>query len=134
VEYVVLDTDVASLSHKRRLPGPWEARLANKTPCITFVTMGEMTQWVELRNWAPRARAGLDLWLDSVVVLQYDETVARTWGWLSAAAIRRGRKRPANDMWIAACCLTEGLPLATRNVKDFADFADNHGLTILGPQ
>jgi len=132
VEYVVLDTDVASLSHKRRLPSSWETRLAGKAPCVTFVTMGEMTQWAELPHWAPRARAGLDLWLDSVVMLQYDEIVARTWGWLSAAAIRRGRKRPANDMWIAACCLAEGLPLATRNVKDFADFEEHHGLMLLG--
>jgi hypothetical protein len=31
-----------------------------------------------------------------------------------------------------ACCLTEGLPLATFNVKDFADFADNNGLVLVG--
>jgi len=35
-----------------------------------------------------------------------------------------------NDMWIAACCLARGLPLTTRNVKDFADFAKHHGLTL----
>jgi predicted nucleic acid-binding protein len=33
---------------------------------------------------------------------------------------RRGRPRPVNDTWIAACCLVEGLPLATFNTKDFA--------------
>ncbi|HEY9474482.1 MAG TPA: hypothetical protein VIS06_11620 [Mycobacteriales bacterium] len=57
--------------------------------------------------------------------------IARRWGLLSAAAVRRGRPRPDNDTWIAACCLVEGLPLATQNVKDFKDFADHEGLVLL---
>lgn len=42
----------------------------------------------------------------------------------------RLRPRPTNDMWIAAVCLTYGLPLATRNLKDFEDFAEYHGLVL----
>jgi toxin FitB len=49
----------------------------------------------------------------------------------SAFAIRRGWPRPANDTWIAACCLVYELPLATLNVKDFVDFAEYDGLTII---
>jgi predicted nucleic acid-binding protein len=56
---------------------------------------------------------------------------ARTWGHLSADGKRRGRTHPINDTWIAASCLTEGLPLATLNVKDFADFADHNGLVLI---
>lgn len=37
-----------------------------------------------------------------------------------------------NDMWIAATCITEGLPLATLNVKDFEDFAQYDGLQLVG--
>ncbi len=37
-----------------------------------------------------------------------------------------------NDSWIAACCLTRNLPLATLNLKDFRDFADHEGLTVIG--
>jgi hypothetical protein len=73
----------------------------------------------------------LDAWLASVVVLPYNRRVSRTWGAISAAASRRGRPRPANDTWIAACCLARGLPLATLNVKDFADFAEHEGLVLL---
>lgn len=36
-----------------------------------------------------------------------------------------------NDTWIAVCCLSEGLPLVTRNVKDFVDFAEYHGLVLI---
>jgi predicted nucleic acid-binding protein len=34
-------------------------------------------------------------------------------------------------MWNAACCLVEGLPLATFNVKDYVDFADHHDLQLI---
>jgi predicted nucleic acid-binding protein len=64
-------------------------------------------------------------------VLQYDEAVAGKWGQLQARAQRRGRPRPHNDTWIAACCLVDELPLATLNTKDFADFAEHDGLTLI---
>lgn len=56
-----------------------------------------------------------------------------TWGELQARAERRGRARPVNDTWIAACCLVRGHPLATLNVKDYADFAQHEGLQLLTP-
>jgi len=34
-------------------------------------------------------------------------------------------------MWIAACCIVYDLPLATLNLKDYADFRTYHGLRIL---
>jgi predicted nucleic acid-binding protein len=36
-----------------------------------------------------------------------------------------------NDAWIAAACLTEGLPLATLNTKDYVDFVEHHGLALV---
>jgi len=132
VQPVVLDTDVASLSHKRRLPGPLAARLIGRRPVITFVTFGELAKWVELRGWGARSRQELADWLSDKPVLPGDEAVAATWGVLSAAAVARGGPRPVNDMWIAACCLTYDLPLATLNLKDYEDFATHHGMRILG--
>jgi hypothetical protein len=35
----------------------------------------------------------------------------------------RGRPRPVNDTWVAACCLVHGIAMATFNVKDYTDFA-----------
>lgn len=131
MDFVVVDTDVASNIHKDRLPGSLATRLVGRTLVVTFVTVGELTQWVELRQWGSRRRAELDSWLMGVVELGYEPQVARTWGRLSAAAVRRGRARPTNDTWIAACCITHGLPLATMNVKDYKDFADHHGLVLL---
>lgn len=129
---VILDTDVASLTHKRKLKGPLTTRLVGRRPVITFVTLGELTKWVEIRHWGESNRQALADWLSDIPVLPGDEPVATTWGRLSAAAVQRGRPRPVNDMWIAACCLTYDLPLATLNLKDFEDFRTFHGLRLLG--
>ena len=63
---IVLDTDVASLSFKRHLPSALLAHLAGREPVITFVTLGELTRWVEWPNWGPSRRAHLTNWLGGV--------------------------------------------------------------------
>jgi toxin FitB len=75
-------------------------------------------------------RAGLDGWLEGIPRLGSTDDVSRAWGTLSAA-VRRGRPRPAKDTWNAACCLVEGLPLATLNIKDYVDFVDHHALALI---
>ena len=56
---------------------------------------------------------------------------ATLWGEIQAYAQLRGRPRPANDSWIAACCIVRELPLATFNIKDYADFAEHEGLELV---
>ena len=129
---IVLDTDVASLSYKGRLPMPPAARLVGHEVCVTFVTIGELARWAEKRHWGTGARSELTRWLGNTIVLPYDERVAWKWGQLSVLSERRGRARPINDTWIAACCLIAGLPLATQNLKDFTDFAEHDGLRMIG--
>ena len=131
VHPTVLDTDVASLLHRRKLTGPLATRLIGREPLITFVTFGELTKWAEIRNWGVRRREELADWLSGVPVLPGDEPVAAIWGRLSAAAIKRGRPRPVNDMWVAACCLAYEVPLATLNLKDYEDFKEHHGLRVV---
>jgi len=128
---VVLDTDVASLIFKRKLPDAVAAQLIGYRSCMTFVTLAELVKWVELRSWGPRRRDQLAGWLNAMVVLPGTPLVARKWGEISAFAVRRGRPRPQNDTWIAASCLVYDVPLATLNVKDFADFVDHEGLELI---
>jgi predicted nucleic acid-binding protein len=131
---VVLDTDVASRLHLGKLTGPLAARLIGRRPLITFVTYGELTQWTEIRAWGGRRRQELADWLSGIAVVPGDTAVAATWGKLSAAGRKAGLPQPVNDMWIAACCLTHGLPLATLNLKDYVYIKDEHGLRILGEE
>ena len=59
------------------------------------------------------------------------EEITQSGAQISARAKQRGRPRPQNDTWIAACCLHYGLPLATLNVKDFEDFATYERLSLI---
>lgn len=131
MDYIVLDTDVTSLGFKQQLPPALLARLAGRPTCITFVTHGELVQWGVMWRWGPRRQAALAQRLAGLPVLPGDKEVAEMWGQLSADAKLRGRSRPQNDTWIAACCLVYQLPLATRNVKDFQDFAEHNGLNLI---
>ncbi|MGH3767268.1 MAG: type II toxin-antitoxin system VapC family toxin [Pseudonocardiaceae bacterium] len=131
MSYVVLDTDVASLSFRSHVPPGLMLKLAGIPTCITFVTFAEMTQWAVQRQWGPANRERLRRWLSGVVVLPGSEAVAQVWGEISARARLRGRPRPQNDTWVAAACLVHELPLATLNVKDFSDFAEHEGLVII---
>jgi toxin FitB len=128
---LVLDTDVTSALLRRRTPESLASRLTGQVPAITFVTVGELTAWTHIRRWGPRRLADIRAFIDGLLVLPYDRRVAQRWGELQAYARLRGRPRPANDTWIAACCLTRDLPLATLNGKDFADFAEHEGLRLL---
>lgn len=111
---------------------PLRSRLAGHSLCITFVTLGELTKWTVLRDWGPRRLADLASWRQRLVLLPFDEAVAIRWGELQANAQLRGRPRPVNDSWIAACCLVHGIPLASFNTKDFSDYAEHDGLSLIG--
>ncbi|WP_435121048.1 type II toxin-antitoxin system VapC family toxin [Micromonospora tulbaghiae] len=128
---IVLDTDVASAILRGRVDERLRARLTGSTLAITFVTLGELTKWTVVRSWGPRKLADLARWRRNLVLLPFDEAVAVRWGRIQAAAQFRGRPRPVNDSWIAACCLVHRLPLATFNGKDYADFADHDDLKLL---
>jgi hypothetical protein len=86
---------------------------------------------VELRNWGPHRRRKLDEFLLGKAVLPGSKAVAVMWGQLSALATQHGRPRPVNDSWIAACCLTYRVSLATFNVADYAYYTEKHGLQLI---
>lgn len=130
---VVVDTDVASGLQKGSAPD-WVGRhVIGARVWLSFVTVGELWKWAEVRSWGGPKRSNLEAWIAKRPVIPYDVRVARWWARLAAGAQLRGRPRPQNDMWIAACCLAHGLPLVTLNRVDFTDFAEHHGLVLLGP-
>jgi predicted nucleic acid-binding protein len=129
---VVIDTDVASLLQKRQAP-PWVLRqLADARVWLTFVTVGELAKWAVARKWGQDRRGRLEAWVATRPVIPYDSQIAWVWGELAGSAQLRGRPRPQNDTWIAACCLRYQVPLVTLNTADFGDFATHHGLVLLG--
>jgi len=62
-------------------------------------------------------------------ILPFDTAAALRFGALRADREAAGRTVALVDGMIAAICLTHGATLATRNVRDFADF----GLDLINP-
>ena len=83
-----------------------------------------------VRELGERRRARVEQWITSASIGASLE-VARKWGEITAYSQLRGRPRPFDDSWIAACALAYDLPLATLNVKHFEDYAEHEGLTII---
>lgn len=131
---LVVDTDVASRIHRGSEPPELLQALVGSTLELSFVTVAELLVWAEARAWAGRRRAELESWIDARPVLPYSRAVAQRWAWLTVRARERGRARPTNDTWIAACCLAYDVPLATLDHRHFGDFADNDGLRLLPPR
>ncbi len=127
---VVLDTDVTSRLIKGTLPDSLAPKLVAKQLTVTFVTVGELTRWTVLRNFGERRRTLIESWIGSASI-GADVEVARRWGEITAYAQLRGRPRPYDDSWIAACCLAYDLPIVTLNVRHFQDFAHHEGLEII---
>lgn len=117
--YVVLDTDAASHAQRRTLSPDLQTALVGKTPCITFVSVGEFYKGAYKAGWGPERLARLEEWMRNVVVLPYDAGVARTWGHVAAQLEKQGQPISENDVWIAACCIRHGLPLITLNRAHF---------------
>ena len=128
---IVLDTDVVSLYRAGRLPAGFASQVVTNDISIAFATAGELWKGALAKRWGRARRGGLDLWLAETRVLPAGLAVAEIWGKITASAQRRGRPRPLNDTWIAACCIETGLPLLTLNHRDFADFAEHDGLVLL---
>ncbi len=130
---IVVDTEVASNLLKGSLAPNFRELLAPHEAAITFVTVGELTKWVYLRDLGARRRGAIEAFLGMRPKIPGGADVARRWGEIVAYAQKRGRPGPVNDSWIAACCLAYDLPLATLNVSDFEDFAEYEGLRLITP-
>ncbi len=115
----MLDTDVVSRLMRETLPAPVARRLRGVTPCVTFVTVGELFRGAAHAGWGTRRVTALERWLERVIVIPADQATARRWGEITGRALRAGAPLPANDAWIAACCLTHDTPLATLNSRHF---------------
>jgi toxin FitB len=129
----LLDTNVLSELPKPRPDAGVVAWVEGLTSLsISAVSLEELTYGVE--RTTGRRRERLRTWLDGLlaldpVVVAVDARVARVAGALRASRDDKGRPVAQADLLVAACALTTGLVLATRNVRDF----ENCGVALFNP-
>lgn len=127
-DLVAADTDLASrwFTADRTL-----GEFAGRTVLLPFPAVAELATWPERLLWGHSRTEDFCEWLDPGRTIPGDETVARIWGRIVVAAQRTGGTPPANAAWIAAGCLSYGLPLATLNKRRYQPFADRYGLQLI---
>jgi len=129
----LLDTNVVSELRKPRPHGAvlaWLNGVDDRNLRLSAVTLGEIQAGIEItRERDPAKAAEIEAWLDQVAetwnVLPMDSASFRLW----AKLMHRRSDALIEDAMIAATARVHGLTVATRNVKDFADF----GVELLNP-
>ena len=127
-DLVAADTALAS---RWFTADPAPGKLAGRTVVLPFVAVAELATWPERLLWGHSRTEELCGWLDSRRMILGDDTVARVWARITVAAQRTGSTPPPNDTWIAAGCLSYGLPLATLNARRYRYFAERYGLRLI---
>lgn len=135
---IVLDTNVISEMQKRPSDAPFWAWARSSAadrfwlcaPVVSELAYG--AQRAALRHGRTRHENDLIRLITGEFanrILSFDTASALEFGRLRARRQNIGRSAPFVDGMIAAICLTHGATLATRNVRDFADF----GLDLINP-
>lgn len=126
----VLDTNVVS-ELMRPKPHPviasWIAERATSSLFLTAVTEAELRFGLAIMPTG-RHREGLASALERMLktgfanrVLPFDSNAARSYAEIAAARRRVGRPILGADCQIAAIARSQGMAVATRNVRDFED-------------
>jgi tRNA(fMet)-specific endonuclease VapC len=87
---------------------------------ISSITVAELEFGVQKSRYPSENQEALEQFLLPLVVLDFDHQAARAYGKLRVLLESRGRVIGALDMLIAAHALSQNLPLATNNVKEFS--------------
>ena len=133
----LLDTCVVSETISRN-PNPavsgWLDGMDEEDLFISSLTVGEIRKGIVKMPDCKR-KTVLTGWLDQLKasyagrIVYVSTEVADEWGKRIALAEMRGLKKPSVDSLIAVSAVSEGLTLATRNVRDMA----NLGAVIFNP-
>lgn len=130
---VLIDTDVFSwVVWERQRYEEFGRLLTGHYPVLSFATAGELYSGAVKAGWGDQRIGKLQEAMDRCLVIPATDEVARHWGSLYA---RFSGQMEQNDLWIAACALTqpEPLPIATGNLSHFQPVADAFDLVLVHP-
>ena len=126
---VLLDTDVFSFIFKQdSRADAYALDVVGELPCLSFMTVAELTRWSLQHRWGLKRRAKLRSSISACTVIEYDSKTADAWARICVERLRAGRPIACGDCWIAASALRHKIPLITHNAKHYAGIS---GLRII---
>jgi tRNA(fMet)-specific endonuclease VapC len=119
---LLLDTNICIYLIKKKPPSVLKHFDAYATGMIgiSSITVAELEFGVHKSHYPSQNQDALEQFLLPLAILNFDQEAARTYGKLRAALEARGGVIGALDMLIAAHALSQNLPLATNNVREFS--------------
>lgn len=133
----VAASDVFSWVVTRRPPFEQFAPfLENRTPYLSFATVGEVWKGAANKSWGDKRKAELGERLrTNFVVVQANYRTTELWGQMAAKLGGHLKAGGVNDMWTAACALTQDppLPVITGNLTDFETISAEFGVELVHP-
>lgn len=133
---VLVDTDVFSwIAWRRERYLEFEKLLGGRVLALSFVSVGELRAGAIRAKWSQRRRDQLEALIRRYVVIAATDAVSHRWATIQAQLKDQLKGGGVNDMWIAACALSQDppLPIATGNVSDFSKIAKFFPLTVVHP-
>ncbi len=116
----VVDTDVVSyLFRKDPVAQLYRQHLVGKLLIISFMTLAEVRFGMLQARWGEQRVAGMEGYLKQFVLYTCDGDLCQTWAQVVYSEKAKGRIISAQDAWIAATAIQNGIPLVTHNRKHF---------------
>jgi predicted nucleic acid-binding protein len=130
VATVLIDTTV--LVDVERRGDALERLIGDHARAISVITVSELLHGVhraDSRDRRLRRQAFVEQLLAAIEPIPVTQEVARVHAEMWAQLETKGSMIGAHDLWIAATAVAHGMPLATRNQREFARVP---GLSVLG--
>jgi predicted nucleic acid-binding protein len=129
---LLIDTDVFTYIFKktRELP-KFQSFLSDKTPHISFVTIGETYFGALNANWGDKLIGDLKQELSKYGVVYPNRDISLLYGKIRSECLKIGKPIDEPDYWIGACAIYHDSPLLTNNWKHFKYIK---GLKLIKPE
>src|SRR5437867_9481217 len=120
MESYVIDTNVVSYLFKNSpVAQLYRQHLVGKLLIISFMTLAEVRFGMLQARWGARRVAGMEAYLKQFVLYMCDVDLCDTWAQVVHSERAKGKIINAQDAWIAATAIQNGVPLVTHNRKPF---------------
>lgn len=133
-----VDTDVFRYLYVGKGPhhAQFGALIQGHLLVVSFATVGELRAWILKTGFGQRRRDEVERRLrNHYVVLTATDAVVAKYAELHARFAGRLSQGGQNDMWTAACVLSQPapVPVVTNDLGDFGTIASEFPLTLVHP-
>jgi predicted nucleic acid-binding protein len=132
---LLVDADVFSYWYRQK--GAWKefSDLADGHPlAMSFACVGEILAPTYGSGFSKEVAQRIQTRLANFVVIPYDYDVVERWAAMANRLREQLKGKGVNDLWTAACAISQKLPLLTNNLSDFQKIqAEFPSLVIIHP-